>query len=214
MIRLVRPPKPDELLKNENNWLTEYSKAASNGSVPDSLARKYSRPSIKEALLKATFSKCMYCESKPLATASCDVEHIKPKSLFPNLIFVWENLGIVCKACNTAKSNRHNEQVPIVNPFEEEPNNFFISVGPYLYALPGNDRAILTADHCKLNRPELLEKRSEKIRELVTLLDRIARTPSPAREIFQRELEIFIAENSEFSFFLKGTFEQFSARIK
>lgn len=42
-------------------------------------------------------AKCNYCEHNEAA----DIEHIAPKSLFPELAFVWTNYILACKQCNT-----------------------------------------------------------------------------------------------------------------
>lgn len=41
---------------------------------------------------------CNYCE----ATEGTDIEHILPKSFFPEFAFVWENYLLACKTCNSA----------------------------------------------------------------------------------------------------------------
>lgn len=40
---------------------------------------------------------CNYCEHNE----AFDIEHIAPKSHFPEMTFSWENLLLVCKECNT-----------------------------------------------------------------------------------------------------------------
>lgn len=46
--------------------------------------------------------RCMYCEdSQPN-----QVEHIKPKSLYPEMVFVWENYLYACSPCNLGKLNK------------------------------------------------------------------------------------------------------------
>lgn len=40
---------------------------------------------------------CNYCEHNE----AFDIEHIAPKSHFPEMTFRWENLLLVCKECNT-----------------------------------------------------------------------------------------------------------------
>lgn len=40
---------------------------------------------------------CNYCEQ----SEASDIEHILPKSLFPNKAFVWDNYLLACKKCNT-----------------------------------------------------------------------------------------------------------------
>ncbi len=85
---------------------------------------------------------CNYCEQNE----SNDIEHIHPKSFFPELAFVWENYLLACKQCNTALKldkfyvfdphfnaifvNRGQEppfsEAAFINPRTENPNNFMI----------------------------------------------------------------------------------------
>jgi len=51
------------------------------------------------------YRKCCLCGS----TGNLHVDHIKPRSLFPNLELEASNLQILCKRCNLAKSNRDAE---------------------------------------------------------------------------------------------------------
>lgn len=46
--------------------------------------------------------RCGYCED----SVGNEVEHIKPKDLYPERVFVWENYLLACGQCNRAKSNR------------------------------------------------------------------------------------------------------------
>ncbi len=45
--------------------------------------------------------RCGYCED----SVGDEVEHIKPKDLYPELCFVWENYLYACGNCNGPKSN-------------------------------------------------------------------------------------------------------------
>lgn len=48
-------------------------------------------------------AKCNYCEHNEAA----DIEHVAPKSLFPDLAFVWTNYILACPKCNSRhKSNK------------------------------------------------------------------------------------------------------------
>ncbi len=68
---------------------------------PASLAsRRYD--GVKEILLEMFYHKCYLCEQKnPVST---EIEHLKPKSGYPDLEFVWSNLFIACHHCNTIKN--------------------------------------------------------------------------------------------------------------
>jgi 5-methylcytosine-specific restriction endonuclease McrA len=46
---------------------------------------------------------CMKCND----TKKIHVDHIKPRSLFPELEMDFENLQVLCKVCNEEKSNHH-----------------------------------------------------------------------------------------------------------
>ena len=88
--------------------------------------------------------RCGYCED----SVGDEVEHIKPKDLYPEHVFVWENYLLACGRCNSGKSNRfsvisrgclidvtrcrnHPTRKPragapaLVNPRDEDPLEFF-----------------------------------------------------------------------------------------
>ena len=46
--------------------------------------------------------RCMYCED----SCADEVEHIRPKDLYPEFTFVWENYLYACGSCNSRKSNQ------------------------------------------------------------------------------------------------------------
>ena len=46
--------------------------------------------------------RCGYCED----SVGDEVEHIKPKDLYPETVFVWENYLLACGSCNRGKNNR------------------------------------------------------------------------------------------------------------
>ena len=46
--------------------------------------------------------RCVYCED----SAGYQVEHMRPKDLYPNEVFVWLNYAYACGLCNGPKNNR------------------------------------------------------------------------------------------------------------
>lgn len=46
--------------------------------------------------------RCCYCED----SQANQVEHIKPKSLYPEVVFVWSNYLYACAICNPPKNSR------------------------------------------------------------------------------------------------------------
>ena len=85
---------------------------------------------------------CNYCE----ANEADDIEHIYPKSFFPERAFVWENYLLACKSCNThwkldkcyilngcsstvltrGTIPNPSSEIAFINPRTENPNNFLL----------------------------------------------------------------------------------------
>jgi uncharacterized protein (TIGR02646 family) len=47
--------------------------------------------------------RCCYCED----SCADEVEHVRPKSLYPEQVFVWENYLYACGPCNGPKNNQY-----------------------------------------------------------------------------------------------------------
>lgn len=45
--------------------------------------------------------RCMYCED----STACEVEHFRPKTFYPELVFIWLNYLYSCSLCNRIKRN-------------------------------------------------------------------------------------------------------------
>ena len=61
---------------------------------------------IKEAAIKAIEkygSRCMACGRGPKNGAVIHVDHIKPRSIYPELALSFSNLQILCEDCNLGK---------------------------------------------------------------------------------------------------------------
>lgn len=185
MIKLTRPDCP-------------YPKALENGN--------YKHPLNKEALKNASSDKCMYCESKISHIDFAHVEHYKPKAAdkYPDLEFEWTNLGYACPKCNNNKSDKFHADFPYIDPYSEEPSEYFLAHGTWLFVKQGCERADLTIRDIELNRPELLEKRLEKVTEIQKAITACFRTTNHAlRDMALQELKKEAASDKEYSFFVK-----------
>jgi hypothetical protein len=58
--------------------------------------------SIRNKKLNSTINKCNFCDSENDIT----VDHIKPRSKFPELALSIHNTQLLCRSCNSAKGNR------------------------------------------------------------------------------------------------------------
>lgn len=172
MIKLDKGPKPASLEANDTAWRDELLGYLERGEqVPENLKRRYNNSDVKNALRTECNEKCMYCESKVNHVAYEHIEHYKPKdpNKYPELTFEWSNLGLACPVCNQNKSNVFDEDVPFVNPYTEQPEDFFQVIGPFIWGRAGNAKGRLTELQIKLNRAALVEHRKQNMDRLRSL---------------------------------------------
>lgn len=60
---------------------------------------------LRMEALKKYGTKCMCCGATPATGAVMNVDHIKPRRLFPDLALSIDNLQILCGECNHGKGN-------------------------------------------------------------------------------------------------------------
>lgn len=186
MISLTRPACPNPNALDNNN---------------------YKHPTNKSALANASYDKCMYCESKISHIDFAHVEHIKPKAAdkFPDLEFEWSNLGYACPKCNNNKSDKYYEETPYLDPYSEDPNEYLFAYGALIFQRNGNERGEITIRDIGLNRPELIEKRMERIVEIEKALNAAHRTVNQAlKEAAINELEQDALPDKEYSVCVKS----------
>lgn len=116
MIQLQAVEKPAQLTDDVVKQLTEEFRQTGN----DVWKKKY----ITEALLKMSFDKCCFCETKLQEESKyMEVEHFYPKSKYPERVVLWQNLLPICKRCNISKSDHDTEQEPIIHPVRDNPKH-------------------------------------------------------------------------------------------
>ena len=98
--------------------------------------------------------RCMYCED----SRAEDVEHVRPKALYPGLVFAWANFLYACAECNRKKGAR-----------------FKVHLGDGRIVDVGRKRGVpvpleLAVDHpLLLGEPLLIDPRSEDPLDLLRL---------------------------------------------
>jgi len=185
MIHVIRTPEPPILTKKANKWLKEYLNAiktfnanpiAANKEKKKNAEKKYNHYQIKIALKNMFFRKCDYCESHVLHIDYGHIEHYKPKSMFPDQCFDWENLLLGCSVCNGPeyKSNHFplsNQKGPIINPTIENPSDFlrfeFDPKTGTANIIDKYPRGLTTKSLLGLNRPDLVRHRSSVVKMMV-----------------------------------------------
>jgi len=117
--------------------------------------------------------RCMYCSGSEAA----DLEHFRPRSVYPGVALTWKNFLWSCTPCNRAKLDHfppHTEPGgQYVNPVEEDVWDFFFidkyglltpRFDPILGVL--NPRAVSTRDLIDLNRDAVRETRGSRVKDL------------------------------------------------
>ena len=203
MIAIKKSKIPQVLADNAERWTSLYCT-----SQRDHVATKYNHPDIKQALRKETFDKCAYCESKVTHIDHGDIEHILPKSKRPDLCFEWSNLTFACTKCNRppGKGDYYNEDYPLINPYIDDPDKHFYAAWSSIIIHAGDERAKITEQILKLNRPELVEKRLERIQYVELLLSawRKLEPSHPGKNIAEGELHNEYKRDKEYSFAVRG----------
>jgi uncharacterized protein (TIGR02646 family) len=190
MIEVRQGAKPRELEQDSARWLDEFRDAQLTAS--QFWAKVTGRKAMKnyvQQLHQACHHKCAFCESKPKATSSLQVEHYRPKGNpeFEALMFEWENWLSSCASCNSQKWQHfpfcHGEPC-LINPSIENPTKHIsfqretvlhkTCRGKKTIQLIGLDRSSLEADRAKW----LLQ-----IDTLLLLLLRDQATRTMAREL-------------------------------
>lgn len=173
MIALSKHPEPAILLVHGAEWLEVIKSKLARGEVPTVAEKtRYRHPEIKVVLKAETNGKCAYCESRLLHVSFGDVEHISPKSLQIEDTFKWSNLTLACDVCNTYKTS----SVGLVDPYIDDPDNYFKFLGPLIYAIPEHPKAVITERQLRLNRVELIENRSKRLKAISSIILTIKRT--------------------------------------
>ncbi|MFZ2315127.1 MAG: HNH endonuclease [Gammaproteobacteria bacterium] len=169
----------------------------------------YKHADNKSVLIEANFDKCMYCESKVSHVYFGDIEHIKPKKLFPELEFDWGNLGFACAKCNGSKKDNYDAKTPCVDPYLEAPDNFLIALGPFIKHKQGSERGEYTIKIIDLNRAQLIEKRLHRLTQIEKAIDACFRTQNEElRKAALAELLIEAHQDKEYSLIVRSLFIQ------
>jgi len=158
-----------DAIKNAGDPKTEADKRYSNARKT-----KWFAPVVKElGRLAGPGERCMFCSG----SEASDVEHYRPKSIFPQVAMNWENYLWSCTPCNRGKLNRFPPDTgpgsKFVNPLYENVWDFFFidSFGiltPRFNRIANaqNQRAVTTRDFLSLNRDAVQVSRQQRLSNL------------------------------------------------
>ena len=72
----------------------------------DSLLKTTEWKELRKKVIATYGAKCMKCGYVPEKLNRVNIDHIKPRKFFPLLTLEFDNLQVLCCACNKAKGNR------------------------------------------------------------------------------------------------------------
>jgi uncharacterized protein (TIGR02646 family) len=135
----------------------------------------WSHPQIRETLLQETAGKCAYCEGDILAVSFGDVEHILPKSRFPEMVLTWTNLTLACSRCNSSKGSKYDAESEFVNPYRDRIEDHLLFLGAVVHDV--SDRGLYTVTELKLNDAHRVENRDQVLKNFESLMRRYENAP-------------------------------------
>lgn len=201
MISLTKLPKPDVLEQHEEEWTQEYLRyVAGDASISPQARFRYRHADIKTTIRQETNEKCAYCESKVSHVHPGETDHIRPVSKQPHLVVRWENLTYVCSECNRGKSDYDSDQEPLLNPYNDDPEEHMTFYGPMALPRPGDAAGYRTIRVLKLGRSSLFDRRRERIQELQGLIDSWSRLKDGAtKDLLKEQILEYAEADREFS---------------
>lgn len=203
---IKRLGKPDSLVRNANDWkntlLNEIKVKGNYKDVAEKFKNKYRQTDVQERLKEMYFGKCCYCGKGIGACSYEHIEHLKPKSIFPELCYEWNNLHWICMKCNMIKKAKWDYNNPILDPTVDEFTDYLEvdRFTGYMKEINANLRAVTTIRDPQLNRPELIKARKLILRKLDHLANLVKSTPTHKDDqLFIQFLNDFIADEEDFS---------------
>ena len=102
----TRSETPACLVEKQGKWTANWVRR--NGERQKFSWPQYQRQKLNTVLLPSLQSDnkfhCCYCDAHPVQGVSSDtIDHFKPKSVFLNEAFAWDNLFYCCSACQEEK---------------------------------------------------------------------------------------------------------------
>jgi len=114
MIRVVDVPLPGPTALQLASWQTEVTNVPAYKDRVTMAQERFAQRNRRTNPVFATVrqhldamchgsSRCVYCED----SLADEVEHVRPKALFPDEVFVWRNYIYACGPCNGAKRSNY-----------------------------------------------------------------------------------------------------------
>ena len=93
--------------KSANQLAQEFKQTKVRGihTASDAFLMTYEWRKVRMEALKKYGARCQCCGATPAHGAVMNVDHIKPRKLYPHLALDLNNLQVLCHDCNHGKGN-------------------------------------------------------------------------------------------------------------
>lgn len=157
MHKVKRNKAPETLVRKQKNVIIkEYNKN-------DWKLTNKERTDLLEALCDMYSGCCAYCEGSLNITSSARIDHFRPRNLFPQLTYEYDNLNYSCEKCNRNKSDLWDEDY--FSPSEEDPEKHIRFEG--ILACKLDDRGQKMINLLKLNDNDRLKLKENTYKEMI-----------------------------------------------
>lgn len=186
MKNVKRLQKPEILRNHAAKWKKELMNKIrecrkNNRKVPNSYYNKYNQDDVLDTLKRMYTGLCCYCESRIEPVSFPNIEHLKPKQIFPEYAFEWDNLHLACEKCNTYKKNKYDNKHPILDPVNDKPISKHLYYETYrIMPRPDSKRGQTTIAHTQLNRDDLFDIRKKIFFNAWEVIEKIRKNPNDA----------------------------------
>jgi uncharacterized protein (TIGR02646 family) len=131
---------------------------------------------VRGTLIALARKKCVYCEATP-TNREKQLDHFKPKKVFPTLAYDLWNLFLACGSCNVAKLDKWPTTGGYVRPDDGDPAGRFVFADDgHVAAAAGDVDADNTVRDLELDRDEYVERRRD-----LAIMPRLARSAASSR---------------------------------
>lgn len=198
MKNVIRTPIPESLRKKSARWkktlLTKIAEMHGDvSSVPGTFFKKYNQQDVKDSLKKMYNQCCCYCEGPVGVVDFPHIEHKKPKKIFPEETYEWDNLHLACEQCNVPKGDQYDNQNPILDSVEDNPISDHLTydiAGVGVWRIARTQRGSTTINHTCLNRDGLKTARAEVLLNALKIIGDINSKPrNPKNDVVIQQLE-------------------------
>ena len=104
--------------KSKTNHQVQQTRVRGIHTSTDAFLQTYEWRKVRMEALKKYGARCQCCGATPAHGAVMNVDHIKPRKIFPHLALDINNLQILCHECNHGKGNwdmtdwRESSEIP------------------------------------------------------------------------------------------------------